>query len=63
MRHVAIEINILEILVDQTIRSDKFNPDDWSLEDILILRKIANFIEEGQNESKKSKLPSENLRH
>ena len=55
MRHVAIEINILEMLEDQTIRSDKFNPDDWSLEDILILRRIANFIEEGQNEYKKSK--------
>ena len=63
MRHVAIEINILEMLEDQTMHNEKFDPDDWSLEDIVILRRIANFIEEGQNEYKKSKLSSENLQH
>jgi len=63
MRHVAIEINILEMLEDQTTHNEKFDPDDWSLEDITILRRIANFIEEEQNEYKKSKLSSENIQH
>ena len=54
MRHVAIEINILEMLEDQTTHNENFDPDDWSLEDIAILRGIANFIEGEQNDKRQS---------
>ena len=63
MRMIGIEMNLLEMLQDWTTRSEEFDSEDWSHEDVLTLREIADFIEEGQNEYKKSKLSSENLQH
>jgi len=63
MRHVAIEINILEMLEDQTTHNEKFDPDDWSLEDVAILRRIANFIEREQNDKRQSEQSVENIQH
>jgi len=63
MRMIGIEMNLLEMLQDWTTRSEEFDSEDWSHEDVLTLREIADFIERKQNESKKSKLSSENLQH
>jgi len=64
MRMIGIELNLLEMLQDWTTRSEEFDTEDWSHEDVLILREIADFIERKQNEQhKKSEPPLEIVRH
>ena len=55
MRFVAIELNLLEMLENETINNESFDPDSWSLEDIAILRRMANFVEREQNDRRQSK--------
>lgn len=55
MRLIGIEINLLEMLEDETVNNHNFLPDSWSLEDIAILRRIANFVEREQNDQGQSK--------
>ena len=62
MRFVAIELNLLEMLENETVNNESFDPDSWSLEDIAILRRIANFVEREQNDRRQSKQIVENLR-
>ena len=54
MRYVGIELNLLEMLEDETVNNKNFLPDSWSLEDIAILRKVANFVEREQNDQGQS---------
>lgn len=61
MRLVGIELNLLEMLEDETLENKNFNPDEWSLEDIAILRRVANFIEREQNERRENKSSSGNI--
>jgi len=55
MRFVSIELNLLEMLENETINNENFDPDSWSLEDIAILRRMANFVEREQNDRRQSK--------
>ena len=61
MRLAGIELNLLEMLEDETLENKNFNPDEWSLEDIAILRRVANFIEREQNERRENKSSSGNI--
>lgn len=63
MRCVGIEINLLEMLEGETVYNEKFDPREWSKNDIDILRRVANFIEREQNEQKKGESSSKNLQH
>jgi len=54
MRCVGIELNILEMLEGETINSKTFDPNEWSLEDIAILRRVANFVEREKNDKEQS---------
>lgn len=54
MRLVGIELNILEMLEGETINNPKFDPDEWSFEEVAILRRVANFVERKQDEQRQS---------
>ena len=54
MRCVGIELNLLEMLEDETINNPKFDPREWSKGDIDILRRVANFVEREQNDQGQS---------
>ena len=61
MRCVGIELNLLEMLEGETVNNPKFDPDEWSQNDIDILRRVANFVEREQNDRKESELSAKNL--
>lgn len=55
MRCVGIELNLLEMLEGETIQNKNFNLDEWSLEEIIVLRRIANFVEREKDDREQSK--------